>query len=72
MPPDLRRAHHTLDRTVGRLYRRSGIASERKRVEHLFALYEKMRAPLEAWERGTKEGKLTDSVRYYWGIIIYQ
>ena len=48
MPPDLRRAHQTLDRAVDRLYRRGGFASERERVEHLFALYEKMRAPLEA------------------------
>ena len=48
MPPDLRRAHQALDRAVDRLYRRSGFASERERVEHLFALYEKMRAPLEA------------------------
>ena len=48
MPPNLRRAHQTLDRAVDRLYRRPGFASERERVEHLFALYEKMRAPLEA------------------------
>ena len=48
MPPDLRRAHRALDRAVDRLYRRAGFASERARVEHLFALYEKMRAPLEA------------------------
>ena len=48
MPPDLRRAHQALDRAVDRLYRRAGFASERERVEHLFALYEKMRAPLEA------------------------
>ncbi len=48
MPPDLRRAHQALDRAVDRLYRRNGFASERERVEHLFALYEKMRAPLEA------------------------
>ncbi len=48
MPPDLRRAHQALDRAVDRLYRRTGFASERERVEHLFALYEKMRAPLEA------------------------
>ena len=46
MPPDLRRAHQTLDRAVDALYRRGGFASERERVEHLFALYEKMRAPL--------------------------
>ena len=48
MPPNLRRAHQALDRAVDRLYRRTGFASERERVEHLFALYEKMRAPLEA------------------------
>ncbi len=30
------------------LNRRTGFASERERVERLFALYEKMRAPLEA------------------------
>ena len=46
MPPDLRRAHQSLDRAVDRLYRRAGFASERERVEHLFMLYEKMRAPL--------------------------
>ena len=48
MPPDLRRAHQALDRAVDRLYRKRGFASERERVEHLFMLYEKMRAPLEA------------------------
>ena len=48
MPPNLRRAHHALDRAVDRLYRRTGFASERERVEHLFMLYEKMRAPLAA------------------------
>ena len=46
MPPNLRRAHQALDRAVDRLYRRSGFASERERVEHLFRLYESMRAPL--------------------------
>jgi hypothetical protein len=48
MPPNLRRAHQVLDRAVDRLYRPGGFASERERVEHLFMLYEKMRAPLEA------------------------
>ena len=48
MPPNLRRAHQALDRAVDRLYRRSRFASERERVEHLFMLYEKIRAPLEA------------------------
>ena len=51
MPPNLRRAHHTLDRAVDRLYRRKRFTSERERVEHLFALYERMRAPLVALRR---------------------
>jgi len=46
MPPGLRRAHRALDRAVDRLYRSRGFASERERAEHLFMLYEKMRAPL--------------------------
>ncbi len=46
MPPNLRNAHQALDRAVDRVYRRSGFASERERVEHLFMLYENMRAPL--------------------------
>ena len=48
MPVNLRRAHRELDRAVDRLYRRKRFDSERERVEHLFMLYEKMRAPLEA------------------------
>ena len=48
MPPNLRKAHHTLDRAVDCLYRRTGFASERERIEHLFMLYEKMRSPLGA------------------------
>ena len=52
MPPNLRRAHQALDRAVDRLYRPGGFSSERARVEHLFMLYEKMRAPLEAARQG--------------------
>ena len=48
MPPNLRRAHRALDRAVDRLYRRQRFTSERERVEHLFVLYEKIRAPLVA------------------------
>ena len=48
MPPNLRRAHQPLDRAVDRLYRAKGFASEHERVEHLFMLYEKIRAPLAA------------------------
>jgi hypothetical protein len=47
MPPNLRKAHQTLDLAVDRLYRKAPFASERERVEHLFGLYEKMVAPLE-------------------------
>ena len=61
MPPNLRRTHQALDRAVDRLHRRTGFASERERVEHLFMLYEKMRTPLTAQtkikrrrKRGTK------------------
>ena len=46
MPPSLHRAHQAIDRAVDRLYRRTGFTSERERAEHLFMLYEKMRAPL--------------------------
>ncbi len=48
MPATLRKAHQALDRAVDRLYSRSGFGSERERVEHLFALYERMQAPLDA------------------------
>ncbi len=55
MPPDLRKAHRALDRAVDRLYRRKSFATERERVEHLFTLYEKMRAPLEAGMKGKRK-----------------
>ena len=48
MPVDLRRAHQAVDRAVDRLYRPRKFSSERERVEHLFTLYERMRAPLAA------------------------
>ena len=48
MPPNLRRAHQALDRAVDRLYRPARFESEGERVEHLFRLYEKLRAPLDA------------------------
>ena len=48
MPQALRKAHQAIDRAVDRLYRRARFTSERERVEHLFTLYEQMRAPLHA------------------------
>lgn len=58
MPPALRRAHRALDRAVDRLYRRKAFASERERAEHLFALYEHLRAPLEATMPRRKNNKI--------------
>ncbi|MGA2616619.1 MAG: DNA methyltransferase [Thermoguttaceae bacterium] len=46
MPPKLVKAHAALDRAVDRCYRRQPFGSERQRVEFLFALYEKLTAPL--------------------------
>ncbi|MGD0899960.1 MAG: DNA methyltransferase, partial [Thermoguttaceae bacterium] len=46
MPPKLVKAHRALDRAVDRCYRRQPFTTERQRVEFLFALYEKLTAPL--------------------------
>jgi hypothetical protein len=46
MPAPLLRAHQTLDRAVDRCYRPETFPSDRHRVEYLFALYEKLTAPL--------------------------
>ena len=48
MPTDLRRAHQAVDRAVDRLYRPRRFATERERLEHLLALYEKLSAPISA------------------------
>ena len=61
MPPNLRRAHKTLDLAVDRLYRRAGFTSERERIEHLFTLYEKMMgSPLESKIKPKKRQKKRD------------
>jgi hypothetical protein len=46
MPPVLAKAHAELDRAVEKCYRKEPFASDRERVEFLFALYEKITAPL--------------------------
>ena len=46
MPPDLRQVHQKLDRAVDQLYQPQGFNSEQERIQHLFLLYENMRAPL--------------------------
>src|SRR5262249_17465992 len=54
MPAKLAKAHADLDRTVDACYRTKPFDSDRERVEFLFALYEKLTAPLTA---GLKEPK---------------
>jgi hypothetical protein len=48
MPPALAKAHATLDQAVDRCYRKEPFHTDRERVEYLFALYEKLAAPLTA------------------------
>src|SRR5207302_10318707 len=46
MPPALVKAHAELDRAVDLCYRPQPFQNDRQRVEHLFAMYEKLTAPL--------------------------
>lgn len=46
MPPALVKAHADLDRAVDLCYRPQPFENDRQRVEHLFALYERLTAPL--------------------------
>ena len=46
MPKELTKAHAELDRAVDLCYRPQPFQNDRQRVEHLFALYEKLTAPL--------------------------
>ena len=46
MPPDLVKAHQTLDKAVDLCYRPQPFVSELNRIEYLFSLYEALTAPL--------------------------
>ena len=46
MPPTLTKAHAELDKAVDLCYRKAAFGNDRKRVEFLFQLYEKLTAPL--------------------------
>jgi len=46
MPPKRAKAHAALDKAGDRCYRKEPFHSDRDRDEHLFALYEKLTAPL--------------------------
>ena len=69
MPSPLRKAHQALDRAVDLLYRPGGFASERERVGHLFGLYEKMTAPLEAGMRGKPRRRQRRTGRKKWESV---
>lgn len=57
MPPALVKAHAALDRAVDLCYRPQPFENDRQRVEHLFALYEKLTAPLLPSARRVRQRK---------------
>jgi hypothetical protein len=57
MPPELVKAHAELDRAVEKCYRPEPFHSDRERVEFLFALYEKLTAPLLPATPKSKSGR---------------
>jgi hypothetical protein len=57
MPPKLAQTHAELDRAVDRCYRAQPFTNERQRVEFLFALYEKLTAPLIPVRKGKSRTK---------------
>ena len=60
MPPDLSRAHAALDRAVDLCYRPQPFPDERRRFEHLFALHERLAAPLTAPAKGSRRRAKVD------------
>ncbi len=58
MPADLLKAHRALDQVVDRAYRAKPFASDRERVEFLFALYEKLVVPLAPAAKPAKRKKV--------------
>jgi hypothetical protein len=57
MPVDLLKAHQSLDKLVDKCYREAPFASEPKRIEFLFELYEKYTVDLFTVEKKKKERK---------------
>ena len=60
MPTSLLKAHQQLDRAVDRCYRSEPFPSDRHRVEYLFALYEKLTAPLVAAAKRPRKARNTE------------
>ena len=57
MPAPLLKAHQDQDRAVDRCYQPEPFPSDRHRVEYLFALYEKLTAPLAAAAKPARKGR---------------
>jgi hypothetical protein len=57
MPAPPLKAHQPLDRAVDRCYRPEPFPSDRPRVGYLFALYEKLTAPLVAAAKPARKGR---------------
>ena len=57
MPAKLAKSHQALDRVVDRCYRSEAFPSDRHRVEYLFALYEKITAPLLVAAKPKRNGR---------------
>ncbi|MFN5502662.1 MAG: type IIL restriction-modification enzyme MmeI, partial [Pseudanabaena sp.] len=60
MPPDLVKAHQTLDKAVDLCYRPQPFVSELNRIEYLFSLYESLSAPLLKVEKKKRVKKKDD------------
>lgn len=59
MPPELTKAHHTLDRAVDAAYGKTGFNTEADRVAFLFQLYQQITAPLDLEEPKPKRKRAT-------------
>jgi len=57
MPAELLKAHRALDHAVDKCYRAAPFASDRERVEFLFARYETLVAPLAPAAKPKRPGK---------------
>ncbi len=57
MPAPLLKAHQDFDRAVDRCYWLEPFPRDRHRVEYLFALYEKLTAPLVADAKPARRGR---------------
>ena len=56
MPPELVKAHQTLDRAVDAAYGKTGFKTEAERVAFLFERYQQLTAPLGLVEKPAKRG----------------